>query len=205
MKRFFSIFNGNNSPLSLNQLVISGSAAGIANTVVSGPVEHIRIRLQARKEHFDGAIDCIKKIYKTNGIKGIYQGNLMTMLRDGVGFGAYFLSYEAMISHTLATQSITRSQIETWRLVTYGVIAGASFWSIVFPLDIIKTRIQTDSYYPSSKQFKSPGASLACARHIWINEGISGFFKGFSPCFLRSAPANAATFVAFEYAMRILN
>ena len=33
--------------LSAGQLIFAGSVAGVANSVVSGPVEHIRIREQA--------------------------------------------------------------------------------------------------------------------------------------------------------------
>lgn len=50
-KRFFSqqnILRGEGGPdgklLSPPQLVLAGSLAGLANSVVSGPVEHIRIR-----------------------------------------------------------------------------------------------------------------------------------------------------------------
>ena len=212
MKRLFSMRNaslqvGNDheqvTALSLNQMAISGSVAGIANTIFSGPVEHIRIRMQARTEQFSGALDCIKRIYAGGGLCAIYQGQVMTMLRDGVGFGAYFFSYEALVAQHQSAANVSRSQIEAWRLVTYGAIAGVSFWSVAFPLDVMKTKIQTDAYKRGEGRRFPTG--IACARHIMVTEGISGFFRGFLPCFLRSAPVNAATFMAFEYAMRILN
>ncbi|KAM0682539.1 Mitochondrial carrier protein ymc2 [Mitosporidium daphniae] len=211
MKRFFSANrilgansdSGKTAQLSLGQMAVSGCVAGIANTVFSGPVEHIRIRLQARTENFTGATDCIRRIYGGGGLRAIYQGQIMTMLRDGVGFGAYFFSYEALVARHQNATKVARSKIETWRLMAYGAIAGVSFWSVAFPFDVIKTKIQVDSYKLGEKR-KFPTA-LACARHIFSTDGVSGFFRGFVPCFLRSAPVNAATFVAFEYAMRVLN
>lgn len=53
-KRYFAdqnSYNGKGGPggkdLSAGQLVVAGVLAGLANGVVSGPVEHIRIRTQS--------------------------------------------------------------------------------------------------------------------------------------------------------------
>lgn len=44
--------------------------------------------------HFSGPLDVIKKIYRTDGIRGIYQGQAATVLRELHGYGMYFLTYE---------------------------------------------------------------------------------------------------------------
>jgi solute carrier family 25 carnitine/acylcarnitine transporter 20/29 len=44
MKRYFSKTNSNKNSLSLSQLFLAGAASGIANSVLSGPIEHIRTR-----------------------------------------------------------------------------------------------------------------------------------------------------------------
>ena len=43
-----------------------------------------------------------------------------------------------------------------------------------------------------------------CTRKIYAEAGIAGFFRGWTPCMARAAPANAATFVAFETALSLL-
>lgn len=212
MKRFFGkTLNAQGSKKNFEftpgQLLIAGSVAGLANTTVAGPIEHIRIRLQASKDVFSGPFHCISKIYRSSGIRGIFQGHTMIMIRDGLGFGAYFLVYEALVQkairHKIATgsENCTRDSLEAWKLVLFGGAAGAAFWSMVFPVDVIKSKIQTDSYI--AKERKYPQIA-GCIRSVWMSEGIPGFFKGFIPCFLRSAPVNAATFMAFEMAMRAL-
>lgn len=68
----------------------SGAIGGLANTVVSGPVEHIRIRLQtqpANAQLYKGPLDCVKKLYQGNGIAGVFKGQVPTLWRDGVGYG----------------------------------------------------------------------------------------------------------------------
>lgn len=62
----------------------------VCNTVVSGPVEHVRIRLQTQPSGtplYAGPIDCVRKLYAANGIAGVFKGQLATVWRDGVGYG----------------------------------------------------------------------------------------------------------------------
>jgi solute carrier family 25 carnitine/acylcarnitine transporter 20/29 len=46
---------------------------------------------------------------------------------------------------------------------------------------------------------------LAMTKRIYKQRGIAGFYKGFTPCFLRCLPANGAVFVGYEHAMGYLN
>ena len=55
---------------SSSQLYASGAIAGLGNSFASGPVEHIRIRLQAQsatKPIYNGTLDAVRKIYGTDG------------------------------------------------------------------------------------------------------------------------------------------
>lgn len=88
-KRFFLKRNGGRE-LSLPELYAAGSIGGLANTVVAGPVEHIRIRLQTQPSNpklYNGPLDCVAKLYKSNGIAGVFKGQVPTMWRDGIGYG----------------------------------------------------------------------------------------------------------------------
>lgn len=87
-------FRGNKAPgqeLSLPELCAAGAFAGVANTVVSGPVEHIRIRLQTQPDVtpklYNGPLDCVRKLYAANGIAGVFKGQVSTIWRDGMGYG----------------------------------------------------------------------------------------------------------------------
>jgi solute carrier family 25 carnitine/acylcarnitine transporter 20/29 len=43
---------------------------------------------------YNGMIDCVRKIYKENGIRGVYKGFLITMYRELPASGVYFSTYE---------------------------------------------------------------------------------------------------------------
>lgn len=49
-KRFFAGRKAPGKELSLGELYLSGAFAGVANTVVANPVEHIRIRESAARD-----------------------------------------------------------------------------------------------------------------------------------------------------------
>ena len=51
--------------------------------------------------HYSGPLDVIKKIYRTDGLRGIYQGQAATVLREFHGYGMYFLTYECPSAHSL--------------------------------------------------------------------------------------------------------
>ncbi len=80
-----------------------------------------------------------------------------------------------------------------------GASAGIALWLSAYPFDIVKSRLQTDGLAPADRQYKG---ALDCARQIYAQNGVKGFFKGLTPTLVRAPFANAATFVAFEWAAR---
>ncbi|KAJ2514788.1 Mitochondrial carrier protein ymc2 [Coemansia sp. RSA 1939] len=209
MKRTFAQINntpmGQSPVLSAPQLYMAGAAAGVANSVVSGPVEHIRVRLQVQtagaSAQYSGPLDCIKLIYRGAGISGIYKGQIPTVIREFNGYGMYFLAYEALVQRKMAESGLARSELSSGLVCLYGAAAGFAMWLTSYPIDVVKSKLQTDGFSAESRKYSG---SIDCVRKIMKQEGVGGFFRGITPCILRAAPANAATFVGFEMAMRVL-
>ena len=197
MKRYFDAKNAG-SPLSNGQLYLSGGLAGAANSIIVGPVEHIRIRLQAQSDKnklYNGPLDAIKKIYAERGIRSVYRGFGPTLLRESHGTGIYFFTYESLLAYEMKKNNITREQIPAWKLCTFGAAAGYSMWLTAYPVDVVKSRLQTDGF--GAKQvYKN---SFDCFKQIIAKDGVKALFRGFSPVLVRAAPANAATFLCYEY------
>ncbi|KIM78825.1 hypothetical protein PILCRDRAFT_10769 [Piloderma croceum F 1598] len=192
--------------LSAGQLLVAGVLAGLANGVVSGPVEHIRIRLQTQSDKnrlYNGPFDAMKKIYSAHGVAGIYKGQGVTLLREATGYGVYFLAYEKLMQREMAQKGIKREEISPTHAVLYGATAGYALWAVIYPIDMVKSRIQTDGFSPSTGQkYKS---AVDCVRIAWRADGIRAFTRGLGPTLIRSPFANGATFLGFEMANRLLN
>ncbi len=209
MKRFFADYNNNksnfkSSELKYSQFYLCGASAGIANSFLASPIEHIRIRLQTQStvKLYNGPIDCIRKIYSNAGLKGIMRGLGPTLLREGHGAGCYFFAFEALVKNDVRTNNIKRSDIPGYRLCFYGAMAGYSMWLACYPIDVIKSKLQTDSLKASEQLYKN---SWDCAKKTMKTYGLKGFFKGFVPTIMRAAPVNAITFYTFELTMRAIN
>lgn len=79
---------GKSADLSYGQFYLAGAGGGLTNSIISGPVEHIRIRLQTQTKGVDGKYpysgpwDACRKIYATDGMRGIFYGQGATLLRS---------------------------------------------------------------------------------------------------------------------------
>jgi len=151
---------------------------------------------------YSGPLDAIKKIYSQHGIAGIYKGQCVTFLREASGYGIYFLVYEKLVQREMSQKGIRREQINPLNAVLYGATAGYALWAIIYPIDMIKSRMQTDGFTPSTGQ--KYASARDCMRKVWRTEGIAAFTRGLGPTLIRSPFANGATFLGFELASRVL-
>ena len=100
-------------PLAYWQYYASGAFAGISNTVLSSPIEHIRIRLQTQPHGagrlYNGPIDCIRKLSRSPSVAmGLYRGTSVTFLREAQAYGFWFLSFEYMMQSDAKRNNISR-------------------------------------------------------------------------------------------------
>lgn len=194
MNRFFCQRLGyaGKDDLPMKYLLISSFFGGVLSDIVCCPAELIKIQIQIRKgEKFTNG-QAIKMIYEKAGIRGLYKGMGVTMLRDGPAFAGYFGCYEYL-----------RRIWGTGALATLnaGGLGGMLSWAINYPFDLIKSKIQATPYKPEIGWDRYKGF-MDCFKQVVREEGIKGLYKGFVPCALRGYPVNAVTFFGYEYCMK---
>jgi len=141
---------------------------------------------------YGGPMDVARQVLRSEGgVRGLFKGLLPTMGREIPGNAIMFGVYEAL-KQQFAGGTDT-SGLSQGSLIVAGGLAGASFWCIVYPTDVIKSVLQVDDY----KNPKYSG-SFDAFRKIKATEGFKGLYKGFGPAMGRSVPANAACFLAYE-------
>ncbi|CAH6720341.1 mitochondrial glycine transporter Ymc1p [[Candida] jaroonii] len=197
-KRYFESKSGKS--LTWKEIYLSGAMAGIVNTPVASPVEQLRILSQSSstKIHMK---ELIGDIYKNHGFKGIFRGFNITLLREIQSYGVWFLSYETIIRSVVNYHNYeSRDSLSTPELLLSGAAAGNLLWLSAYPLDVIKSNIQSDSF----KNPKFNGVN-SVVKYIYSTYGLRGFWKGIGPCLVRATPCSAGTFASVELALRMLN
>uniref|UniRef100_A0A8C5HLX0 Mitochondrial carnitine/acylcarnitine carrier protein-like n=1 Tax=Gouania willdenowi TaxID=441366 RepID=A0A8C5HLX0_GOUWI len=188
-------------PLTRTQIFLSGCLAGVFTTVIVAPGERIKCLLQVQSTRggsmYSGPVDCAVQLYKNQGLRSVYKGTVLTLIRDVPSSGLYFLTYESLkVLLTPEGQSV--SQLSTPKILLAGGMAGILNWTIALPPDVLKSNFQTaaDGRYRNL---------LDVLTTLLREEGATALYKGFNAVFLRAFPANAACFLGFEVALKGLN
>lgn len=150
----------------------------------------------------------------------MYYGGGITSVRDAVGYGFYFWSYE-LSKQAMSSPDDTDRQT-AMKVLLCGGLAGVVTWASIFPLDVIKTRVQTqllsNSSIPSNERqallqsgeaARSAGSdgrlsTFTIARQAYRNEGAGVFFRGLGICSVRAFVVNAVQWAVYEWMMRLL-
>ncbi|CEP08576.1 hypothetical protein [Parasitella parasitica] len=193
-------------PPSILEIGLAGSMAGAVMSFVNCPIELLKVKLQTQDPQgvmnvhgkleppFKGVVDCGIRSIRTQGLIGIYRGMGMTLFRDVPGTFAYFVCYESL--KRLFKSMRTDGQLKTADLLMAGGFSGIAAWLPSYPQDFIKSCYQNESRFMSYRQV---------FKEILKMRGPKAFFNGIAPAMMRAFPANAATFLAYEMAMKAMS
>ena len=216
-RRWFETANAAKAPLtsptaappslSYGQYYLAGAFAGVANSVISGPIEHVRIRLQTQphgaERLYSGPLDCVRKLSAASGgpLRGLYRGEAVTVIREAQAYGVWFLTFEWLMNADAARNGVARKEVPAYKVAFYGGLAGEALWLASYPFDVIKSKMQTDGF-GTGQRYKT---MRDCFAQTFAREGVRGFWKGLGPTLLRAMPVSAGTFAVVEATMRAIN
>ncbi|KAJ2555794.1 mitochondrial ornithine carrier protein [Coemansia sp. RSA 1933] len=227
-----------NAELSLPQLFVSGGLSGALCAFVISPVELVKCKLQvenvqgygasateaaaesAGKVKFTGPLSVVGHLLRTQGIAGIYKGITPTVAREVLGVGFWFGTYEFVCrqillldKHSGGSRKATKSDLGAGSIILAGGCAGVAYNTTSYPIDVVKSFIQTADVRQSGSSAQSP-ASLGgperpppgimdTIRTVYSRGGIPAFYRGLGITLVRAFPANAAMFMTYEYLCRL--
>jgi len=183
---------------------LSGFLAAFWSSLVLCPTELVKCRLQAMRESEAlagrpppkiGPGKLTGQILRQDGVPGLFRGLTATFTREMPGYFFFFMAYEAT-RHVLTPAGKTKDEIGALRTVVAGGVAGVTLWTIIFPADVVKSRLQVS------------GAStpmLIVMGDILKKEGLARLYSGLGPTLLRTFPATGALFLAYETSKKWMN
>ena len=73
----------------------AGLVAGTFQTLLMVPIDRIKCVMQTQKQQqYKNAIDCVSQLVAQGGLRSLYRGTVLTLLRDVPCNGIYFTTYE---------------------------------------------------------------------------------------------------------------
>jgi len=165
-EQFWRFFLGN---------LASGGAAGATSLCFVYPLDFARTRLAAdggkgASREFNGLIDCIVKIVKSDGPIGLYRGFFVSVQGIIIYRAAYFGCFDTVKS-VVSKDPKNLNFFATWAIAQVVTVCSGV---LSYPWDTVRRRMMMQS----GRKDVLYTDTLDCAKKIFRNEGPRAFFKG---------------------------
>lgn len=197
-----------NKPLGPVNHMIAASQAGLCTLVLTNPIWVVKTRLclqydtvkngerLAATRAYSGMFDALAKIYRQEGVRGLYRGFVPGIF--GVSHGAIqFMVYEEMKNRYNDYRAVPlATKMSTFAYLTFSSLSKITAVAATYPYQVVRARFQD--------QYHSYASIWDCVSRIWTHETWRGFYKGMGTNLLRVTPATMITFVTYEHVSEYL-
>ncbi|XP_039406073.1 mitochondrial folate transporter/carrier [Corvus cornix cornix] len=189
---------GKMESLSASEHLVSAAEAGAMTLCITNPIWVTKTRLVLQynagvdpsKRQYRGMCDALIKIYKTEGIRGLYKGFVPGLF--GTSHGALqFMAYEDLKErYNKYRNRVSDTKLNTVEYIMMAAVSKIFAVSATYPYQVVRARLQD--------QHNTYSGVFDVIRRTWRKEGIPGFYKGIIPNVIRVTPACCITFVVYE-------
>ncbi len=174
----------------------AGTLAGWFAQTTIYPMEVLKTRLALRQTgQYSGVIDCLTKVYKTEGgVKAFYRGYAMNTLGIA-GIGVDFMIYETL-KNKYKEANPQSPQPSVPALILISNVSSTCGMFSTYPLYLIRTKMQS-STNPSHN-------IVSLSREVMAKDGPVGFYKGAFANLAKVLPASCIGYLTYEYVSKQL-
>ncbi len=159
---------------------VSGMFVSIISSVYNLPMQYLTTNIALFKKN-EKIFDFIKKC----SFKKLYTGYFIETPKNIISSSIYMGTYMKLRS----------SSDKKYLYPLYGGLSGIFMWTIIFPLDTIKTEYQTEKNINLIKNIKQR----------YYKHGIKSFYKGITPIYIRTFPSAFMGTYVYEKIRSLLN
>ncbi|OCK85337.1 mitochondrial carrier [Lepidopterella palustris CBS 459.81] len=191
----------------------AGATAGAAITAIACPFELTKLsaqisvlmaeksksgspdvddRLQRSYSNL-GTFRTAQNLVRHRGFKGLYSGFHLHLLRDTIGTGIYFITYES--AKQLLANARGNSPTTPLAVVVAGGLCGLVSWACIYPIDSAKSIYQRNCLTSHKDRTHKPKIQFFNPR----------MYRGLGVSMSRSCVINAIFFSAFEFTKKRIN
>ncbi|KAH7166045.1 mitochondrial carrier domain-containing protein [Dactylonectria macrodidyma] len=199
-ERALAAYQGRPRP-SAGDYFAASALSGAATTALTNPVWVLKTRMVSSDLGAAGAYPSMlagaRAIMASEGPRGFYRGLGVSLI--GVSHGAVqFAVYEPAKRWYFARRLRLHGIDETAPMVPEATVALSSAAKLVagavtYPYQVLRSRLQN---YEAEARFGRGFRGVVT--RIWVEEGITGFYRGLVPGVVRVMPATWVTFLVYE-------
>ncbi|XP_030951925.1 mitochondrial adenine nucleotide transporter ADNT1-like [Quercus lobata] len=187
--------------LSICKSLIAGGVAGGVSRSAVAPLERLKILLQVQNPHsikYNGTIQGLKYIWRTEGIRGMFKGNGTNCARIVPNSAVKFFSYEQASNGILwlhrRQSGNEEAQLTPLLRLGAGACAGIIAMSATYPMDMVRGRltVQTEN---SPRQYRGIFHALST---VFREEGPRALYRGWLPSVIGVIPYVGLNFAVYE-------
>jgi solute carrier family 25 protein 34/35 len=182
--------------------IFSGAASGILGAAAGSPFFLVKTRLQSyspflpvgTQHNYKNAVDGMRQIYSSEGIKGLYRGVGPAMVRTGFGSSVqlptYFFAKRQLVKHVGMEEGMPLH-------IASSTASGFVVCCVMHPPDTVMSRMynQTGNLYSSA---------FDCLYRTVKTEGILAVYKGYFAHLARILPHTILTLTLAEQTIKLM-
>ncbi|KAF2498917.1 mitochondrial carrier [Lophium mytilinum] len=191
--------------LPLTALLACGAAAGAFTSFLLTPIELVKCKMQVPLESSaanlqrPGPLQIMASVYRHQGLRGYWHGQLGTLIRETGGSSAWFGANEGtkiLFRKFGSSSKLGKDEsLPIWQQMTAGAFAGMSYNFVFYPADTIKSQMQTEDVSKIAGGRRTFGA---VGKTLWKQHGVKGLYRGCGITVARAAPSSAFIFTIYE-------
>lgn len=189
----------------------AGGGAGLAATLSTYPLDLLRTRMalrSAEQVQYSSILGGLRHVYSQEGWRGLYRGVRPTLYAVAPFVAIQQATYD-VLKQSLMDYGNVKASVPFF--LSCGAVAGLAAQSVVYPLDLIRRRMQSD--LPTESKVRAGRVNPGIVSHYtWLalrtvvrDEGMPGLFRGMWPTFIKVAPAVAASVTVRDAVLGRLN
>ncbi|NP_001013354.1 solute carrier family 25 member 32b [Danio rerio] len=188
--------------LTATEHLLSAAVAGAMTLCLTNPIWVTKTRLVLQysadpsQKQYKGMMDALVKIYRHEGISGLYRGFVPGLF--GTSHGALqFMAYEELKrDYNKYRKKQSDAKLNPLEYITMAALSKIFAVATTYPYQVVRARLQD--------QHNTYNGLTDVVWRTWRNEGLLGFYKGMVPNLVRVTPACCITFVVYENVSRVL-
>ncbi|EJD53461.1 mitochondrial carrier [Auricularia subglabra TFB-10046 SS5] len=201
-KRFFARYwdkVDDPSQISGTSRFLSGGVGGLTSQLSIYPIETVKTQMMSSTAGAGNLLPSMRRLWALGGVRAFYTG--LTIGLVGVfPYSAIDMStFEALkLAHIRSTGEREPGVLA---LLAYGSISGSVGATSVYPLNLVRTRLQASGSPGHPQRYTG---IWDVVHRTYALDGWKGFYRGLLPTLAKVVPAVSISYVVYENAKRRL-